>query len=148
MRYARLIWEKGPHMFGMFRRKKPADLRVEAPVAPPAAATPPAKAVSAGAGIHIPADKLTRRTAHLHYAITSLREELEAVDWYRQRADDCDDPALKAILLHNAGEEIEHAAMLLEWLRRTEPRFDKELKEYLFSEGPITEIEQQAMGRE
>jgi ferritin-like protein len=134
-------------MFGLFRRKKSADLRIEAPVvAPPAA--PAAPVASAGAGIHIPADKLTRQTAHLHYAITSLREELEAVDWYRQRADDCDDPALKAILLHNAGEEIEHAAMLLEWLRRTEPRFAKELKEYLFTTAPITEVETKAMGRE
>lgn len=136
-------------MFGIFRRKKSADNRIAAPasVAPPPPAAPVTVA-SAGAGIHIPADKLTRQTAHLHYAITSLREELEAVDWYRQRADDCDDPALKAILLHNAGEEIEHAAMLLEWLRRTEPRFAKELKEYLFTDGPITEVEAKAMGRE
>ena len=98
-------------------------------------------------GIHIPPEKLTRRTALLHYAISSLREELEAVDWYRQRADDTEDEQLKAILLHNAGEEIEHAAMILEWIRRSEPRFDKELKEYLFKDGPITELENKAMGR-
>lgn len=132
-------------MFGFFRRKKV----VETPLPPAAVATaaPPVTVASAGAGIHIPADKLSRKTAHLHYAITSLREELEAVDWYRQRADDCEDAALKAILLHNADEEIEHAAMLLEWLRRTEPRFDKELKEYLFTDGPITETEAKAMAQ-
>ena len=138
-------------MFKFLRRKKSAAAAVglAAPVAAPAAPPPPpAAAASAGAGIHIPADKLTRKTAHLHYAISSLREELEAVDWYRQRADDTDDAALKAILLHNAGEEIEHAAMLLEWLRRTEPRFAKELKEYLFTDAPITAVEEKAMGRE
>lgn len=138
-------------MFGFFRRKKNDDIvRMGEPVAhaAPAAAPTPVTVASAGAGIHIPGDKLTRKTAHLHYAITSLREELEAVDWYRQRADDTDDPSLKAILLHNADEEIEHAAMLIEWLRRSEPRFHKELKEYLFTDGPITSLEAKAMGRE
>jgi uncharacterized protein len=135
----------GAAMFGFFRRKKTLEAPLPvAPVTPPA----PVTVASAGAGIHIPVDKLSRKTAHLHYAITSLREELEAVDWYRQRADDCDDAALKAILLHNADEEIEHAAMLLEWLRRSEPRFDKELKEYLFTDGPITAVEAKAMGRQ
>jgi hypothetical protein len=67
----------------------------------------------------------------------------EAVDWYRQRADDCDDPALKAILLHNMREEIEHAAMALEWLRRNSPDFEKELKEYLFTEGDIAALEEE-----
>lgn len=135
-------------MFKFLRRKKSAEAAkvAVAPVAVPVA-PPPAAAASAGAGIHIPGDKLTRKTAHLHYALSSLREELEAVDWYRQRADDTDDAALKAILLHNAGEEIEHAAMLLEWLRRTEPRFHKELKEYLFTDSPITAVEEKAMGR-
>ena len=98
-------------------------------------------------GVHVPYEKLSRHTLHLHYAITSLKEELEAVDWYRQRADDTQDEKLKAILLHNAGEEIEHASMLLEWIRRNDPRFAKELKEYLFTEGPITQIEQTIMGR-
>jgi len=139
----------GFRMFNLFRRKTIA--AAPAAVAPPAAVQPAAAgapAAGAGAGIHIPADKLTRKTALLHYAISSLREELEAVDWYRQRADDCEDPQLKAILLHNANEEIEHAAMLLEWLRRSEPRFDKELREYLFTSAPITAMEEKAMGRE
>jgi hypothetical protein len=98
-------------------------------------------------GIHVPYEKLSRHTLHMHYAMASVMEELQAVDWYRQRADDTEDEKLKAILLHNAGEEIEHASMLLEWIRRNDPRFNKELKEYLFTEGPITELESKAIGR-
>ena len=98
-------------------------------------------------GIHIPYEKLSRHTLQMHYAITSLMEELEAVDWYRQRADDIEDADLKAVVLHNANEEIEHAAMVLEWIRRQDPQFDKQLRKYLFSEGPITEVEHKAMGR-
>lgn len=98
-------------------------------------------------GYHVPIEKLSRKTVMLHYALSSLMEELEAVDWYRQRADDTEDESLKAILLHNAGEETEHAAMVLEWIRRNDPRFDKELREYLFTTGPITEVEEKAMGR-
>ncbi len=93
--------------------------------------------------LHVPREKLSEQTLYLHYAITSLMEELEAVDWYRQRVDDTSDPELKAILLHNANEEIEHAAMVLEWIRRREPAFDKELREYLFTTKPITAIEEE-----
>ena len=89
-------------------------------------------------GLHVPREKLRRETLNLHYAITSLIEEQEAVDWYRQRADDCDAPELKAILLHNAHEEIEHASMALEWIRRADGEFDEQLREYLFTEGSIT----------
>ena len=133
----------------LFGRKKPAPTPLLAAPATKTAETTyaPAPEASGGSGIHIPAGKLSRRNTHLHYAISSLREELEAVDWYRQRADDTEDADLKAILLHNANEEIEHAAMLLEWIRRSEPRFDKELKEYLFTTGPITGVEEKAMGR-
>ncbi len=131
----------------LFGRKK----QTFAPILAPAALSPPPTPIpvvtGGGEGIHIPPHKLTRRNLHLHYAISSLREELEAVDWYHQRADDTEDAGLKAILLHNADEEIEHAAMLLEWIRRSEPRFDKELKEYLFTDGPITGVEEKAMGR-
>jgi len=101
----------------------------------------------ASEGYHVPFEKLSRKTVLLHYALASLMEELEAIDWYRQRADDTEDEALKAVLLHNAGEETEHAAMVLEWIRRNDPRFDKELREYLFSSGPIAELEKEAMGR-
>ncbi|MGZ3315406.1 MAG: ferritin family protein [Caulobacteraceae bacterium] len=94
--------------------------------------------------LHVPREKLRRETLNLHYAITSLMEEFEAVDWYRQRADDCDDPALKAILLHNAHEELEHAAMILEWIRRNDAEAAKQFKEYLFTEAPITQVEAKA----
>ena len=131
----------------LFGRKTRASTTETTPVLAPPAPVPPVASGGGGAGIHIPAGKLSLRNVHLHYAISSLREELEAVDWYRQRADDTEDAELKAILLHNANEEIEHAAMLLEWIRRSEPRFDKELKEYLFTDGPITGVEEKAMGR-
>ena len=98
-------------------------------------------------GLHVPYEKLSRHTLQLHYAMTSVMEELQAVDLYRQRADDTEDEKLKAILLHNAGEEIEHASMLLEWIRRNDPRFNKELREYLFTEGLITELESKATGK-
>jgi hypothetical protein len=94
--------------------------------------------------LHVPREKLRRETLNLHYAITSLMEEWEAVDWYRQRADDCDDPTLKAILLHNAREELEHAAMVLEWIRRNDAETDAQLREYLFTEGSITGHEEDA----
>lgn len=89
--------------------------------------------------LHAPRERLSKETIHLHQAIVSLMEELEAVDWYRQRADDCDDAELKEILLHNMREEMEHAAMVLEWIRRNSPDFDKHLKEFLFKEGDISQ---------
>ena len=93
--------------------------------------------------LHVPREKLSRRTLNQHYAITSLIEEMEAVDWYRQRADDCSDPELKAILLHNAREELEHAAMVLEWLRRNDPEANDQFKEYLFKDGSIAGHEEE-----
>lgn len=94
--------------------------------------------------LHVAREKLSRKTIEMHYAITSLMEEFEAVDWYRQRADDTHDPELKAILLHNAREELEHAAMVLEWMRRNDPEVGEQLKEYLFKEGSITGHEEGA----
>jgi len=73
----------------------------------------------------------------MHRAIESLKEELEAVDWYNQRVDICKDKELKAILAHNRDEEKEHASMILEWIRRKDPAFNKELKDYLFTEKSI-----------
>ena len=87
--------------------------------------------------LHAPRERLSKETIHLHHAIVSLMEELEAVDWYRQRADDCEDDDLKEILLHNMREEMEHACMVLEWLRRNNDGFAKELKDNLFKDGPI-----------
>lgn len=91
----------------------------------------------ANEGYHEPIEELTDETRDMHRAITSLMEELEAVDWYNQRVDACKDEDLKNILIHNRDEEKEHAAMVLEWIRRRDPVLDKELKDYLFSEGPI-----------
>jgi uncharacterized protein len=88
-------------------------------------------------GYHEQIEELTNETKDMHRAITSLMEELEAVDWYNQRVDACKDDDLKAILAHNRDEEKEHAAMVLEWIRRQDPRFDKELKDYLFTNKPI-----------
>ena len=88
-------------------------------------------------GYHEPIDELTDETRDMHRAITSLMEELEAVDWYNQRVDACSNEELKAILAHNRDEEKEHAAMILEWIRRRDQRFDKELTDYLFTEKPI-----------
>ncbi|MEY2340552.1 encapsulin-associated ferritin-like protein [Acidithiobacillus sp. IBUN Pt1247-S3] len=99
-------------------------------------------------GLHEPLDKLSPDTLDIHRAIISLMEEFEAVDWYQQRADACQDTKLKAVMEHNRDEEIEHAAMVLEWLRRKLPRLDKELREYLFTEGSITGHEAEAMGRD
>ena len=97
--------------------------------------------------LHVAREKLSRKTIEFHYAVTSLMEEWEAVDWYRQRADDTEDPELKAILLHNAREELEHAAMVLEWLRRNDADVDAQLREYLFTEGSIAHREEEASDR-
>lgn len=94
-------------------------------------------------GFHVPIENLSQKTKTLHYAISSLMEEFEAVDWYYQRADDTADPDLKAVLLHNAHEEFEHASMVLEWLRRNDPKIDENLREYLFQEGSIVGCEHQ-----
>jgi hypothetical protein len=91
---------------------------------------------------HEPLDKLSSTTQDMHRALVSLQEELEAVDWYQQRADACEDAELKAILLHNMREEIEHASMVLEWLRRNHPDFATHLRTYLFQEKPILAIEE------
>ncbi len=91
----------------------------------------------ANEGFHEPLDKLSAQTMDMHRAIVSLMEELEAVDWYNQRVDACTDPELKAILAHNRDEEKEHASMVLEWIRRHDPRFDHELRDTLFRDGPI-----------
>jgi uncharacterized protein len=93
--------------------------------------------------LHEPAELLSEATKNLHRANTSLREELEAVDWYQQRAEACTDPELAAVLQHNKREEIEHAMMTLEWLRRNSPEFDQNIQLYINSEGPILEVEKE-----
>jgi uncharacterized protein len=91
----------------------------------------------ANEGYHEPVDELTDATRDMHRAIISLMEELEAVDWYNQRVDACKDPALRAILAHNRDEEKEHASMVLEWIRRQDTAFDRELRDYLFTDKEI-----------
>ncbi len=91
----------------------------------------------ANEGYHEPIEELSDDTRDMHRAITSLMEELEAVDWYNQRVGACKDGELKAILVHNRDEEKEHAAMVLEWIRCKDPTFDKELKDILFTDRPI-----------
>jgi uncharacterized protein len=91
--------------------------------------------------LHEPADQLKPETINIHRAIVSLIEELEAIDWYRQRAEACSDSQLRTVLTHNMEEEIEHATMTLEWIRRKLPKFDETLRTYLFTTGEITEIE-------
>lgn len=96
----------------------------------------------ASEGYHEPVGELSAETRDLHRAIVSLMEELEAVDWYNQRVNACTDPDLAAILSHNRDEEMEHAAMVLEWIRRRNETMDKHLRTYLFSDRPVTEIEE------
>ena len=94
--------------------------------------------------LHEPAEQLNSQTIDVHRAIKSLIEELEAVDWYNQRAEAAKDPQLQAVIRHNRDEEIEHASMTLEWIRRNVAKFDEALKLYLFTSGEITAIEENA----
>ena len=94
--------------------------------------------------LHETEARLGAEVIDVHRAVVSIQEELEAVDWYNQRAHATDDPELAAILEHHRDEEKEHAAMLLEWLRRRDSALDQHLRTYLFTEGSITEIEHEA----
>jgi ferritin-like protein len=93
----------------------------------------------ASTSLHEDPQKIGSEVIDRHRAITSLMEELEAIDWYDQRVQASDDPTLTEVLAHNRDEEKEHAAMVLEWLRRHDPVLDKFLKLYLFTEVPIRE---------
>jgi ferritin-like protein len=88
---------------------------------------------------HEPPEALPPEARDAHRALASLKEELEAVDWYHQRVALCQDPSLQQVLAHNRDEEMEHACMALEWLRRTMPGWDDQLRSHLFREGPITD---------
>lgn len=87
--------------------------------------------------LHESAEQLPAEVIDRHRAIQSLMEELEAVDWYDQRVAACQDDELREILAHNRDEEKEHAAMVLEWLRRHDAKLDQHLRTYLFSEGSV-----------
>ena len=95
---------------------------------------------------HEPTAELSDEARNITRALNSLKEEIEAVDWYNQRVDVATDAELADVLAHNRDEEIEHACMVLEWLRRTMPAWDRELRTYLFTSGPITAVEEGAGG--
>jgi len=97
---------------------------------------------------HEPVEELSVKDRDFHRALASLKEEVEAVMWYNDRAAATQDPTIKAVIEHNRNEEMEHAAMLLEWLRRNMPGWDEALRTYLFTEAPITEIEASATSGE
>lgn len=92
---------------------------------------------------HEPEEKLTEEAMEYHRIIKSVMEELEAIDWYNQRAAATNDPDIKAIVEHNRDEEIEHACMGLEWLRRNYPVWDEMLRTFLFTSAKITEVEEE-----
>jgi len=96
---------------------------------------------------HESIDELTPEDRDIARALNSLKEEIEAVNWYHQRAAATKDQTIKDILIHNRNEEIEHAVMMIEWLRRKIPAFDNELRTYLFTEAPITQVEEVAMDK-
>jgi ferritin-like protein len=98
----------------------------------------------ASTDLHERVDLLSEQAVDLHRALVSLQEELEAADWYNQRALATDDAELAAILIHHRDEEKEHASMLLEWIRRHDPQFDEHLRTYLFTDAPISTIEREA----
>mgnify|MGYP005832761239 CR=1 FL=1 len=98
-------------------------------------------------GFHEAPELLSERTKDLHRALLTVIEELEAVDWYEQRAEAASDPELKRVILHHRDEEIEHACMAFEWIRRMSPEFDEAARAYFFTQGPITELEEAATGK-
>lgn len=91
---------------------------------------------------HEPVEELSGETRNIVRALNSLKEEIEAINWYQQRADVCKDEELKRVLEHNRDEEIEHATMALEWLRRNMDKWDDALKTYLFTKEDIVSIEE------
>jgi ferritin-like protein len=97
--------------------------------------------------LHENEQSLKSGTIDRHRAIVSIMEELEAIDWYDQRVDAATDEELKGLLAHNRDEEKEHAAMMLEWLRRRDPKLNEHLRTYLFTQGSILEIEEAAEGQ-
>lgn len=92
-------------------------------------------------GYHEPIDELTDETRDMHRAVQSLMEEFEAMDWYNQRVDACKNPDLKKILIHNRDDEKEHAAMLLQWIRKHDVRFEKELQEWVLDAKDLNQHE-------
>ena len=91
--------------------------------------------------LHEKVESLSKETLDFHRAYMSVKEEIEAIDWYNQRIDAVDDDSLKKILAHNRNEEMEHACMMLEWIRRHSSEWQERMDTYLFTEEPIAELE-------
>lgn len=102
---------------------------------------------SSSGSLHEDEQSLKPETIDRHRAVASIMEELEAVDWYDQRIDAATDKELKELLAHNRDEEKEHASMMLEWLRRRDPKLNEHLRTYLFTNKPLLEIEEEAEGK-
>jgi ferritin-like protein len=119
----------------LFGRRRATDVPPETRQEAPPEFPKPKGAPMSSEGLH--EENLSAEALNLHRAIVSLMEELEAVDWYNQRAEACTDADLRKILEHNRDEEIEHAIMVLEWLRRNNPVFDKEMRKRLFKDDTI-----------
>lgn len=96
------------------------------------------------AAYHEPVEELDPQTRDYVRALNTLKEEVEAIDWYQQRIAACNDEELKKILVHNRDEEIEHAVMSLEWLRRNMPGWEEQLRTYMFTEKSILDVEEEA----
>ena len=94
--------------------------------------------------IHEASELISEDTRNMHRALVSLKEELDAVDWYAQRAEACTDDALRDVLVHNQNEEIEHAMMLLAWIRRHSPVFDANIGIYVLAAGPARALDEGA----
>ncbi len=77
-----------------------------------------------------PLEKLATKHVDLERARKSLREELEAIDFYQERIDATEHASLKKLLEHNMNEEKEHVAMLVEWLRENDPTQDRVFKKH------------------
>ena len=81
-------------------------------------------------GEHEGRENLTDKTKDLERARQSLIEELEAINWYQERVENAKSKELKKILEHNRDEEKEHAAMLMEWIRKNDPEQDRMFREH------------------
>jgi uncharacterized protein len=92
---------------------------------------------------HEPPSELPDNTKDFMRTLVSLKEEIEAVDWYQQRMMATSNKQLKKILKHNMEEEMEHACMALEWLRRNMEGWDEKMRQYLFTEKDIVKLEEE-----
>jgi len=81
-------------------------------------------------GEHEGRENLTEGTKDLERARQSLIEELEAINWYQERVEATKDAELKKLLEHNRDEEKEHAAMLIEYLRKKDKTQDRMFEEH------------------